>query len=204
MIDLTAWATMALGMGIVVVRRRSLAIALLALQSVAVGVAAITRLPSGSPDALAAIAVLVVRATALPVLLGVVVLHSRERAPVRAGVDPLVRLAITLSAVVVANLLLPDLPGLGQGQRGAVGLVSIGILTVVLRRATILQLIGILAAENGLAFAAVSVPGGMPVVVELGALFDLIVLTSVAIVFHRRIHAALGSGDTALLRELRD
>jgi hydrogenase-4 membrane subunit HyfE len=106
--------------------------------------------------------------------------------------------------VLTANLLVPDLPGLGQGQRGAVALVSIGIATVVLRRATILQLVGILVAENGLALAAISVPGGMPVVIDLGALFDLIVVTSVAIVFHRRIYAVLGSGDSALLRELRD
>jgi hydrogenase-4 component E len=149
-------------------------------------------------------AVLVVKATVLPGLLTVVVLRSRESSPVRAGVDPLVRLGITLAAVLTANLLVPELPGLGQGQRGAVALVSIGIATVVLRRATILQLVGILVAENGLALAAISVPGGMPVVIDLGALFDLIVVTSVAIVFHRRIYAVLGSGDSALLRELRD
>jgi hydrogenase-4 component E len=203
-IDFTTWATIGLGLGIVVLRRRSMAIALLALQSGAVGLAAIVQLPTGSPDALAAMAVLVVKATVLPGLLTVVVLRSRESSPVRAGVDPLVRLGITLAAVLTANLLVPELPGLGQGQRGAVALVSIGIATVVLRRATILQLVGILVAENGLALAAISVPGGMPVVIDLGALFDLIVVTSVAIVFHRRIYAVLGSGDSALLRELRD
>jgi hydrogenase-4 component E len=203
-IDFTTWATIGLGLGIVVLRRRSMAIALLALQSGAVGLAAIVQLPTGSADALAAMAILVVKATVLPGLLTVVVLRSRESSPVRAGVDPLVRLGITLAAVLTANLLVPDLPGLGQGQRGAVALVSIGIATVVLRRATILQLIGILVAENGLALAAISVPGGMPVVIDLGALFDLIVVTSVAIVFHRRIYAVLGSGDSALLRELRD
>jgi hydrogenase-4 component E len=203
-IDFTTWATIGLGLGIVVLRRRSMAIALLALQSGAVGLAAIVQLPTGSPDALAAMAVLVVKATVLPGLLTVVVLRSRESSPVRAGVDPLVRLGITLAAVLTANLLVPELPGLGQGQHGAVALVSIGIATVVLRRATILQLVGILVAENGLALAAISVPGGMPVVIDLGALFDLIVVTSVAIVFHRRIYAVLGSGDSALLRELRD
>jgi hydrogenase-4 component E len=203
-IDFTTWATIGLGLGIVVLRRRSMAIALLALQSGAVGLAAIVQLPTGSADALAAMAVLVVKATVLPGLLTVVVLRSRESSPVRAGVDPLVRLGITLAAVLTANLLVPELPGLGQGQRGAVALVSIGIATVVLRRATILQLVGILVAENGLALAAISVPGGMPVVIDLGALFDLIVVTSVAIVFHRRIYAVLGSGDSALLRELRD
>jgi hydrogenase-4 component E len=75
---------------------------------------------------------------------------------------------------------------------------------VILRRATILQLVGLMVAENGLALAAVSVHGGMPVLIELGALFDLTLLISVAVAFHDRIFMLLGTGDSALLRELHD
>ena len=59
-------------------------------------------------------------------------------------------------------------------------------------------------AENGLSLLAISVPGGLPYVIELGALFDLALVVVVAVVFTRRIHGEFGTGDTELLRGLRD
>ena len=59
-------------------------------------------------------------------------------------------------------------------------------------------------AENGIALAAVAVPGGLPLLIELGVAFDLVVLVTVAVVFHDRIFREFGTGDTAVLRELRD
>jgi hydrogenase-4 membrane subunit HyfE len=41
-------------------------------------------------------------------------------------------------------------------------------------------------------------------VVELGALFDVLLVVAVALAFHDRIYRLLGTGDSALLRELRD
>jgi hydrogenase-4 membrane subunit HyfE len=41
-------------------------------------------------------------------------------------------------------------------------------------------------------------------VIELGALFDLALIVVVASFFARRIHGELGTGDTHLLRGLRD
>ena len=49
-----------------------------------------------------------------------------------------------------------------------------------------------------------SVPGGLSYVVELGALFDLALVVAVAAAFTRRIYEELGTGDTELLRGLRD
>ena len=69
-----------------------------------------------------------------------------------------------------------------------------------LRRPALLQLIGLIVAENGVALLAVSVPGGLSYVVELGALFDLVLVVTVAAAFTQRIHAELGTGDTELLR----
>jgi len=50
----------------------------------------------------------------------------------------------------------------------------------------------------------VSVPGGLSYVIELGALFDLALVLTVAAAFAHRIHSELGTGDTELLRVLRD
>ena len=51
---------------------------------------------------------------------------------------------------------------------------------------------------------SISVPGGLSYVIELGALFDLALVVTVAAAFTERIHLELGTGDTELLRGLRD
>ena len=99
-------------------------------------------------------------------------------------------------------------PRLGVGsastERAALAVVLIGITIVVTRRPILFQLIGLIVAENGVALLAVSVPGGLSYVVDLGALFDLAVVVAVAAAFATRIHTELGTGDTELLRGLRD
>jgi hydrogenase-4 membrane subunit HyfE len=63
---------------------------------------------------------------------------------------------------------------------------------------------GVIVAENGVALLAISVPGGLSYVVELGTLVDLVLVVVVAAAFTQRIHVELGTGDTELLRGLRD
>jgi len=204
-IQFVAWVSIALGLGAVVVRRRSVAIILIGCQSTAIGIAAIALAPGRSPEFFLAAAVLIVKAVVLTVLLMAAVLRTREAARIRSDVDPLLRLALTLTAILAANLLIPLMPGVTQDvQRASIALLCIGGAVFMLRRATILQLVGVLVAENGLALAAISIAGGMPAVIELGALFDLTLVISVAIAFHDRIYVLLGSGDSALLTELRD
>lgn len=199
------WAAVALGLATVVVRRRSVAIALVAAQSLLISSIALSLAPGRSPEFLVAALVLVVKTVLLSALLSVAVLRTREARPVRAGVDPLVRMGIALAAVLAANVLIPPLPNLDPtAHQSSLAVICAGLATVVLRRATIVQLVGLLVAENGVALASVSIHGGMPVVIELGALFDLALVVSVAIAFHDRIFKLLGTGDSALLRELRD
>jgi hydrogenase-4 membrane subunit HyfE len=199
------WAALGLGVGTVLVRRRSVAIALLALQSMLVSATALVLVPGRSEEFLTAALVLHVKAIFITSLLGLAVSRTREVRPVRAGIDPLVRLGLTLAGVLALNVLIPPVAGLDPTlQQTSLGVLAAGIATVVLRRATILQLVGLLVAENGLALAAVSIHGGLPVLIDLGALFDLTLLISVAVAFHDRIFMLLGTGDSALLRELHD
>jgi hydrogenase-4 component E len=82
--------------------------------------------------------------------------------------------------------------------------VLVGIAVVVMRRPALLQVTGLVVAENGVALLAISAPGGLSYVVELGALFDLVLVVTVASAFAQRIYTEFGSGDTELLRGLRD
>ncbi|HEY7793320.1 MAG TPA: hypothetical protein VIA10_04855 [Gaiellaceae bacterium] len=198
-----AWTLVALGLGVVAVRRRSIAVALVTTQAlVLVGVALADA--STRDDVLAA-AALAVRAVALASLLLLVVARTRESRPVRARVSPLLRVG---AAVALALLLTWLVPAIGltsrDAERAVLALVAVGVATVALRRATIFQVLGIVLVENALALAALELPGGASLAIELGVALDLMLVALVAVVFHERIFAEFGAGDTAALRSLRD
>lgn len=205
MIGVVAWLSVAFAVGILVVRRRSVAIGLMACQSLGISFAALAAASDRSLQFGIATGVLMTKSVLLAALLGATVIRTRETSPVRARWDPMLRLGVGLATVLAVSMLVPAVPTLpGPGRQASASLIAAGIAIVALRRATILQLVGILVAENGLALAAVSVSGGLPAVIDLGAGFDLVLVVSVAVAFHTRIHALLGSGDASLQKELRD
>jgi hydrogenase-4 membrane subunit HyfE len=196
------WLLVGLGLGIVVVRRRSIAVGLVTVQALVLAVAA---LHNGGSQHLAAAAALALRAVALGVLLLLVVSRTREPRPVRAGIAPLARAGLAVGFALALTWLVPPI-GLesGNAERGVLALIAFGATTAATRRATLFQLLAIVLAENGLALAALELPGGSSTAIELGVAFDLTLVALVAVVFHERIFAEFGAGDTAALRSLRD
>jgi hydrogenase-4 component E len=198
-------AILALGLAVIVVRRRTVAIALVAAQSLALGIGALGLASGRSSDFLVASLVLLTKALVLPGLLYALTLRTREPRLVAPAAGPLMRLALAGAVAVAAVTLVPRL-GLSSAhiERTAVALLLVGVAIVVARRPALFQLLGLIVAENGLSLLAISVPGGLSYVIELGALFDLVLVVAVAAAFAHRIHAELGTGDTELLRGLRD
>lgn len=194
-----------LGLGVIVVRRRSLAILLVGAQSLTLGLIALDLAEDRSGEFLVASLVLLAKAFALPALLLLLLRRTREPRLVAAAAGPLVRLAGAAAVALLAALLVPPL-GLGDAQTEqlSVAVVLVGVSIVIARRPALFQLLGLIVAENGLSLLAISVPGGLPYVVELGALLDLGLVVAVAAAFTRRIHDELGTGDTEHLRGLRD
>ncbi len=201
----TIAALVALGLVVTVVRRRSLATATVACQSLLLGIAAIMLSAGrGSEFAIAAV-VLLVRAVTLPALLAYTRRRTPEPRPVPAAAPAATRLLVAVVASLAAIACVPSL-GLDDraAEQGAIALVVVGIAIVALRRPTLFQALGLLVAENGVYLLALSVPGGFPAVIELGVLFDLVVMVTVIAAFSFMIHREVGSGDTDLLRGLRD
>ena len=91
-----------------------------------------------------------------------------------------------------------------EAEQAALSLVAVGLVTAAMRRATLFQVLGIVLVENGLALAALSLPGEPSLAIEIGVAVDLLLIALVAGVFHERIFAEFGAGDTAALRSLRD
>lgn len=199
------WALVISAIGVVIVRRRRVALAVIALQSLLLGVQAITDAAGESTALLVGGAVLVAKAIVLPALLAVVVTRTREAQPIASERHPLARLTLALAVALAIVALMPRF-GLtdASAEHAAVGLVALGIATAVVRRPAIFQALGFLVAENGLYLAALSAPGGLPAFIELGLVFDLVVVVSVAGAFSAKIHEELGTGDTSLLGALHD
>jgi hydrogenase-4 component E len=199
------WALVISALGVVVVRRRSVAIVLVALQSLLLGVHAIGAAAGVTSALRVAGIVLLAKAVALPALLLVVVARTREPGRIASERHPLVRLTVALAITLAVTALTPRFGLKDAGvEHAAVGLVALGIATAVVRGPAVFQALGFLLAENGLYLAALFAPGGLPVVIELGLVFDLIVVVSVAGAFSTKIHGELGTGDTSLLEGLRD
>jgi hydrogenase-4 membrane subunit HyfE len=198
-------AILLLGIAVIAARRRSLAIALVAAQSLLLGIGSLTLASERSDDFLVASMVLLTKAAVIPALLFVVMRRTREPRLVAAASPVLVRLAGAGAVALAVTALVPPL-GLGdaQAEQTAVALVLIGVAIAVARRPAFMQLLGLLVAENGVSLLAVSVPDGLSYVIELGALLDLALVITVALAFTQRIHTELGTGDTELLRGLHD
>jgi hydrogenase-4 component E len=199
------WPLVICAIGVVMVRRRSIAIALVALQSLLLGAQAIGDAAGASTALLVGGLVLLAKAIVLPMLLAAVVLRTREPGRIASERHPLARLLLAL-AVTLAIVALTPRFGLAHAgvEHAAVGLVALGIATALVRRPAIFQALGFLVAENGLYLAALSAPGGLPAFIELGLVFDLVVVVSVAGAFSAKIHEELGTSDTSLLGGLRD
>jgi len=86
----------------------------------------------------------------------------------------------------------------------AIALFLIGFFTMLNRRKALTQVLGLLSLENGLFLAAISLTYGMPLVVELGIFFDVLVAVLILGVLVSRIREAFDSMDVSKLRKLRE
>jgi len=197
------WILAALGLTVVIVRRRSVAVALVTAQALILAGFALHD-ANNAGDVVAAGA-LAMRGVALAALFLLLVSRTRERRPVHARVPPLVRAGVAVAFALTLTWLLPKL-GLSSraDERTVLALVAFGIVAVATRRATLFQVLGIVLVENGLALAALGLPRGASLTIELGVAVDLTLIALVAGVFHERIFAEFGAGDSGALRTLRD
>jgi len=86
----------------------------------------------------------------------------------------------------------------------AIALFLIGFFTMLNRRKALSQVLALLSLENGLFLAAISLTYGMPLIVELGIFFDVLVAVMVLGILVFRIREAFDSMDVSKLRKLRE
>lgn len=86
----------------------------------------------------------------------------------------------------------------------ALAVILLAFLMMITRRKAITQVIGFLAMENGLFFAATSATYGMPMVIELGIALDLLVAVFILGIFFFQIREQFDSLDLHHLESLRE
>jgi hydrogenase-4 component E len=82
--------------------------------------------------------------------------------------------------------------------------VLIGLLVLVTRRRALSQIVGFLLLDNGITAIAFLAAAGVPLLVELGISFDLLLAVLVLRVLAARMRAAFGISDLDEMRELHD
>ena len=85
----------------------------------------------------------------------------------------------------------------------AVALILVGAFLMVNRRKALMQIIGLLVLENGIFLAALATTFGMPLVIEIGIFFDLLMGILIMGIFAFRIRDTFDHLDVTKLRRLR-
>ena len=154
-----------------------------------------------------------VKAILVPVLLERLV----DRIEIRQEIEPFIN--APLSVVICGGLTLigyivaesfyrPEQTsgsaGLGHNTLAvAISLFLIGFFTMINRRKALTQVLALLSLENGVYLAAISLTYGIPLMVELGIFFDVLVAVMVLGILIYRIRETFESMDVSRLRRLR-
>jgi len=190
-------------------------------------VLSLVRLFAGQGAALAASTLVVAYTTAQPhlyisaaITIGLKVifipwaLHRLiDRLDVRWDVETLINIPTTMlvgiALVIFAFALATPISQMaGTLTRSTLGIalasVLLSFLMMIVRRKAIPQVIGFLALENGLFFAATSATYGMPLVVELGVALDVLVGTFIFGIFFFHIREQFESLDIRHMEKLKE
>jgi hydrogenase-4 component E len=112
--------------------------------------------------------------------------------------------ALTVLAYVVARPI-TSLERLGSNTLAvAIALLLTGFFLMINRRKAITQVLALLTMENGVMLAAIALTTyGMPLVVEIGIFFDVVVAVMVLGILVFRIRETFASMDVSKLNELK-
>ena len=209
-VDVLAVALLATGLVSVAVRRLDTAIWLLIGQGVLLAATGgVIAVATGAVHVyLAAALTLAIKAVVIPVILFRVLraVHIRREVELVLSMRSALLLAMVgvLLAYRAAGSL--NLPGAVPSQHAlpvAVALVLIGLGLMIGRKKALSQIAGLMVMENGVYLAALVATLGLPVAVELGVFFDLLVGVLLLGVFAYRINQTFDTINTDRLRALR-
>ncbi len=154
-----------------------------------------------------ALVVFLVKAVGIPVFLE----RSAKRMAIErdkgAGISPTIVLMIGCGLLFLGYFLTPEFAVPGMMNRASAGmalaLIFIGMLLMITRRLALSQVIGFLTMENGIFLYSLTQTHHMPMLVEMGIVFEVLIGVLVAGVFIFRINRSFEHIDVTDMRRLR-
>ncbi len=158
---------------------------------------------------ISALLTLALKVIVLPYILYVLIHRMKIHKEVEDMVNIPTTMMIGIALVIFSYHLtapITELSGFMTRSTLAVALatVMLGLLMMITRKKAVTQMIGFLALENGLFFAATSATNGMPLVVELGVALDLLIAAFVFGIFFFQIRTTFDSLDLKAMEKLKE
>jgi hydrogenase-4 component E len=156
---------------------------------------------------------LLIKSILVPVLLERLI----GRIGIRHEIEPIVNVplsilisgGLTLVAYIVGASFYHPEAGAGAGTLGhntlsvAISVFLIGFFMMINRRKALTQVLALLTLENGVFLAAICLTYGMPLIVEMGVFFDVLVAVMVLGILIYQIGGSFESMDVSKMRRLR-
>lgn len=150
---------------------------------------------------------IVVKAIGLPWLL----LYVVKRVQIRRDIEPVIPVTVTLvlaaAIVLLAFHLNASLGPVRQAITGnalpiGIALTLLGVLVMASRKKALTQMVGLFASENGIFFTAMAISQGMPLIIEIGVILDVVLGALVMGIFVLRVRSSVDA-DIADLESLK-
>ena len=150
---------------------------------------------------------LIVKAMVLPWLLLWVIRRMDVKREVEPVIPVLATLALAMVVVVMSFHLSASLGTVRQTITGnalpvGIALTLNGVLVMATRKTALSQMVGLFSSENGIFFTAMAVNKGMPLIIEIGVILDVILAVLVMTIMVLRVRSTVDA-DIADLDRLR-
>jgi hydrogenase-4 component E len=153
----------------------------------------------------------VVKGITIPLVLNKVIDRIRVRKELDFSINITVSLIICGAIVILSNSVAQPIL---QVQRAgslfttkvlpiSIAVMLIGLFIMISRKKAVTQIIGLLTMENGLFLCGLSITHGMPLIVEVGIFFDILVAALILGLFVFRINKSFETIDIAAMRSLK-
>jgi len=210
-VDLCAVLLLLTCFAIVAQRRLSACVDLFALQSLflAATAALVASLTGIYHIYIAAALTIVIKVFVIPRILKKVIERLNVSRELVMNVNIPAGLLICGALVIIAFFITQPIIPLGylltrDSLAIALAIVLIGFFTMIARKKAVTQMVGFLVMENGLFLGATAAAYGMPLIVELGVFFDVLVAGLIVGIYTHRLQDAFDSVDTSTLTVLKE
>ncbi len=186
---------------------------LFALQSLLLGMVALLVVVGygESHILIAAVLTILIKAIAIPVALNRIIKKIEVQKEIALSINiPLSLLICGALMIVASSVAEPILAAQHQTTQtvsrvlpSSIAMMLIGLFIMMTRKKGVTQIIGLLTMENGLFLSGLAITYGMPLIVEVGIFFDIMVAAMILGVFVFRINQTFETINIDELRSLR-